>query len=77
MTLPLVISHAPAALLLQLLEKKLDDELSHVRQLSDEKARVEKERATLEQQRLTLEAQKSHAELEKVGGGWGGFGMRR
>ncbi|GIL92224.1 hypothetical protein Vretimale_18473 [Volvox reticuliferus] len=50
----------------KMLEKKLDDELSHVRQLEDEKTRVEKERQALEQAQRTLEAQKSQAELEKA-----------
>ncbi|GIL67073.1 hypothetical protein Vafri_20509 [Volvox africanus] len=50
----------------KMLEKKLDDELSHVRQLEDEKTRVEKERQALEQAQRMLEAQKSQAELEKA-----------
>ncbi|GLI61527.1 hypothetical protein VaNZ11_003909 [Volvox africanus] len=50
----------------KMLEKKLDDELSHVRQLEDEKTRVEKERQALEQTQRMLEAQKSQAELEKA-----------
>lgn len=49
-----------------MLEKKLDDELSHVRQLEDEKGRVEAERTALEAAQRMLEAQKSQAELEKV-----------
>eukprot|EP00198_Chlamydomonas_reinhardtii_P008648 XP_001697985.1 predicted protein [Chlamydomonas reinhardtii] len=45
---------------------KLDDELSHVRQLEDEKGRVEAERTALEAAQRMLEAQKSQAELEKA-----------
>ncbi|KAG2439630.1 hypothetical protein HXX76_004982 [Chlamydomonas incerta] len=50
----------------KMLEKKLDDELSHVRQLEDEKGRVEAERTALEAAQRMLEAQKSQAELEKA-----------
>jgi hypothetical protein len=49
-----------------MLEKKLDDELSHVRQLEDEKDRVERECTALEEAQRLLEAQKSQAELEKA-----------
>lgn len=57
---------SPVGCLRQMLEKKVDDELSHVRQLEDEKSRVEAERRALEQGQKMLEAQKSQAELEKV-----------
>ncbi|KXZ45827.1 hypothetical protein GPECTOR_50g621 [Gonium pectorale] len=50
----------------KMLEKKLDDELSHVKQLEDEKTRVETERLALEEAQRLLEAQKSQAELEKA-----------
>ncbi|KAG2432380.1 hypothetical protein HYH02_012952 [Chlamydomonas schloesseri] len=50
----------------KMLEKKLDDELSHVRQLEEEKGRVEAERTALEAAQRMLEAQKSQAELEKA-----------
>lgn len=70
MTCPASASHDLCYLCgVQLLEKKLDDELAHVRQLEEEKERVEGERTDLEAARQMLEAQKSAAELEKASAG--------